>query len=261
MTELPNNNLDLNKNPVSLLAQLAKGVLRSKQKDADGKLDKLIANLTEVQEAFGPDSDPDAAKAEGLSEDEARAVVNLIRSLFDLPETPEEQPVDLDRDLVIEPGKPPTLQLPERTVQFRDLNFDRFKNQSERLLKVAEASKGMKDSLGAKNCWDWVDKIYKKAGVKPGEIVYQTVPRKKIGSFNPAMIFPGAWIYFRNGNKYTGEHSAIVDSYDATTGVAKVISFPGPGNEKPWPRPHEVTLNTRSGALGEILYIRHPKAV
>lgn len=239
---------------ISPLAGFAKEMLQSLRGDAekklDGKekkLDKVIASLEEIQHVFGDKTDPEAEQVDsGLSGEQARSFLNLVRSIFSLDPVPEEEPVDLERDLVVAKDQTPVLKLPEREVHFLDLDFSQFKDKGDRLVKTALSSIGMQDSLGAKSCWDWIHNIYKAAGLKEGPAVFANSHYGSIGSLDYKAVLPGAWLYIHNGNKWDkfGDHSVVFSRWiDEDKHIAEVMSFPGAGVSKPKPRIHTVDFS------------------
>ncbi len=229
---------------VSGLARLAKEVLGGARKGADAKLNEhegMIKSLDEIAKAF--DTDPEASLTPSQMEaKQATAVVNFIRSLFQMDPVKEGEEVDLEKMVTVEKGKAPSLDLGGKKVRFNQLDFSGIKDQGERVVQAALSSIAMKDNLSGEHCWDWVNKIYKAAGIEPGKVLFAVDHYGNIGSFDTNMMIPGAWLYYHNSNgsdKY-GDHSGILESYDESTGKGWVLSFPGPGK---LPNRREIDFN------------------
>lgn len=240
MNPLENSESKEGKNEVVLgLAKLAKEVLGSARKDVNSRLDEMV-------DAFSGVTDPEADSAPYVMEaKKVTAVVNLIRTLFGLDPLEEGNGVDLTRDLTHEKNKASLLNLGEKKVSFKDIDFSSIKDEGDRVVKAALSSIAMQDGLSSKHCWDWVNNIYKAAGIKPGEVVFSGPNYGKKGVFDEKMLVPGAWVYYHNGNKWDrfGDHSGILESYDPSTGKAFMLSFPGPGRV---PRRAEVNLKEQA---------------
>lgn len=215
------------------LSKLAKEIFKGKSKEVDDRLDELT-------HAF--DTDPEASlKPYEMEAKQATAVVNFIRSLFNMEPVKDGEEVDLEKMVTVENGKAPSLDLDGKKVRFNQLNFSGIKDQGERVVQAALSSITMKDNLSGKHCWDWVNKIYKAAGVRPGEVLFAVDHYEGKGTFDEKMLIPGAWVYYHNSNtsdKY-GDHSGILETFNEDTGMAWMLSFPGPGK---LPRRHEVDL-------------------
>lgn len=205
------------------LSQLAKEIFKGKSKEVDDRLNELT-------HAF--DTDPEASlEPYEMEAKQATAVVNFIRSLFDMEPVKDGEEVNLEKMVTTENGKVPSLDLGGKKVRFNQLNFSGIKDQGERVVQAALSSIAMKDNLSGKHCWDWVNKIYKAAGVQPGEVLFAVDHYEGKGTFDEKMLISGAWVYYHNSNssdKY-GDHSGILESYDEVTGKGWVLSFPGPG--------------------------------
>lgn len=232
---------------IASLARLAKDVVGGVRKHADEKLGehekhnaKVMDGLEGIAQAF--DTDPEAALTPyEMEAKQVSAVVNFIRSMFGYEPLKEGEKVDLSKDLKVEKGKAPSLDLGGKKVRFDQLKFSGIKDEGERVVQAALSSITMKDNLSGKHCWDWVNKIYKAAGIEPGEVLFAVDHYGAKGTFEEKMLIPGAWIYYHNSNtsdKY-GDHSGILQSFNEETGMAWMLSFPGPGK---LPRRHEVNL-------------------
>lgn len=231
---------------VSQLALLAKEVMGEKVVE---ERKELADSLDQV--AFAFDTDPDATSFE-METKKVTAVVNLIRTLCGMEPLPEGEEADLSRDLTTEDGKSSVLRVGGKETRFDEIDFSKIREGGERIVQAALASVVMKEPVVAQrgpnkgkagSCWDWVDMVYKAAGMQEGPVTYQesTVNHgKAIGEMDYADVCEGAWLYIWNGNKHGGEHSVIFEGWeDEERHVAKVISYPGAGYDKP-PRQHTV---------------------
>jgi len=91
--------------------------------------------------------------------------------------------------------------------------------------------------LRGKHCWDWVNKIYRRAGItakSPVVTIYQNLnyPGKDCGSCHAseemyARVCPGDWLYYNNRNTADrhGNHSAIfIEWVDKGKKIARMAS-------------------------------------
>lgn len=257
---------------VGKIAGFAKEVVSSLRKDADGKmkqrkdnLDEVVSSLDEIERLFSGETDHvEEGEELELGGEKARAFVNLVRSILDIPPLEEDDlDPDLSQDLVEDPVQGTRLRTGNKEVKYADLNFMKFKDVGDRLIKAGETAIGFKERLGAKSCWDWIKGVYDKAGVKMGKVVYQNTMNGKPtqGRFDVSYLVPGAWLYYYNGNSSKGDapgqHSAILEEYNASTGMATVLSYTG--GTQGTPRRHTVKLNPPDGELmGRITHIRLP---
>lgn len=105
--------------------------------------------------------------------------------------------------------------------------------------KVVEAvMAAQNENVTGAHCWDWVHKVYQRAGVSPRRI-YQDLNYigKDCGTHHASdelmsKIHPGDWLYINNKNQYDthGNHSVIFLGWtDKSAGLARVASCGGAG--------------------------------
>jgi len=107
--------------------------------------------------------------------------------------------------------------------------------------KVVNAvNAALKEGMRGDHCWDWVNKVYKKAGVSSRRI-YQDLnySGKKCGDHHASdelmgKLRAGDWVYINNQNRYdeNGCHSAIFLGWiNEDRQIAKMASCPGSGKK------------------------------
>jgi hypothetical protein len=174
-----------------------------------------------------------------------RVLLTSLKSEVDRGKAQERQ-----REAQVSPGKLNFLEIlrkifstqkretgePQSGAASSPVEFQDVSDKNRRVALIAEEyATNRKDILG-QHCWDWVDKVYKAAGVKM-KTIYQDLKYegRDCGSHHagPRLINqlePGDWIYANNKNKSDthGNHSLVFLGWlDRTAGVAKVASCPG----------------------------------
>ncbi|EKD63825.1 MAG: hypothetical protein ACD_51C00188G0003 [uncultured bacterium] len=107
--------------------------------------------------------------------------------------------------------------------------------------KVVDAvTAALKEGMRGDHCWDWVNKVYKKAGAQ-NQRIYQDLsyPGKDCGDRHASeslmsKLRPGDWLYINNKNKYdeNGCHSGIFLGWiNEDRQIARMASCPGAGKK------------------------------
>ena len=216
--------------------------------------EKVKEQLKELEATFSDNTDPEATRSE-LEAAKATAVVNFIRSLFEMDPLKEGEVPDLSKDLTVTPGKPSVLKVGDKDVKYKNIDFTKISEIGPRIVQAGLTSIAMKEPVKGQVkkgkeqpacCWDWIHQIYEAAGVRQGPVLFSVAnaERRAVGSLDYGMVKEGAWLYIHNGNpSKMGEHSVVFSKWiDEENHVAEVMSYPGSGNKNPVPRVHNVNF-------------------
>lgn len=85
------------------------------------------------------------------------------------------------------------------------------------------------------SCWDYIDKLYSKAGYKREDRIYAFKGSKNKHHFAPLeTILKGDWLYFINQSYGKVEHSGVFISWkDRQRAKAIILSYGGENRKKP----------------------------
>lgn len=85
-----------------------------------------------------------------------------------------------------------------------------------------------KNEIGSKGCWDYINKIYSRAGFndKSRKVLYQSKKKGPYASLQD--VQPGDWLYYVNHSYHDVEHSGIfIDWVSRERNEALILSYAG----------------------------------
>ena len=111
-------------------------------------------------------------------------------------------------------------------------------NQSKKtgkdIIKIAHQMAIVDKIIVKGSCWDFLDKVYTKAGYPRGQrkIVFKSV--KKGPYANIDLIKPGDWLYYINYSYHMVEHSGLfIEWVNKDKKIAKILSYAGQNRSEP----------------------------